>query len=89
METTTYTIDASTTDEVISYLEKANKVEQITSSLTCPSYAYRVIKEDGSNLFIVMPSNDNKTLLVGIDDIGYAFSYNKVQDFKTFFSSLK
>ena len=78
--------------EVIDKLKKASKVEEKVIEGTCPEYSYSIssnVEDDNkrSDELFITYGTDKKSLLVGIKDKGYEFTYNSTLD--NFLENLK
>lgn len=80
--------------EVIKKLKTADSVEEIATSTFCPAYRFSITSNKGSDneskdLMSIVYGNDRKTLLVGINDTGYAYHFASENELDHFLENLK
>lgn len=82
-----YEMNEAIIDKIISKLSQSTKVEsEITASFFCPKYSLKTYKTKNDSIFSLYQANDNKILIVGYNDKGYAFTFN--EDVSTFVKDL-
>ena len=82
-----YEMNSDVIDKIVTKLEKATKVESdITASFFCAKYSLETYKTKSDSIFSLYQANNEKILIVGYNDKGYAFTFD--EDVSTFIRNL-
>ena len=82
-----YEMNSDVIDKIVTKLEKAKKVESdITASFFCAKYSLETYKTKSDSIFSLYQANNEKILIVGYNDKGYAFTFD--EDVSTFIKDL-
>ncbi len=86
-ETQQYEMSSDVIYKIVTKLEKATKVESdITASFFCAKYSLETYKTKSDSIFSLYQANNEKILIVGYNDKGYAFTFD--EDVSTFIKDL-
>lgn len=83
---TKYVFDDNSSKIIIDKLKEAKKTEEIATGTVCSTYSFDYIDSKDNSIFGGFVGDNQKSIIVGYDEVGFALDYDK--DLKSFFEDI-